>query len=731
MNNVRNTVQTVCTAAAAALVLGSCGGGSGSAQQAKPNILFVIMDDVGIDQMASFGYGGPAAPPMPNIEAVAAAGLKFRNTWGMPECSPSRAAFFAGRYPLRTNVNQAIGPNDLANSHVSPYEVTAPKLLKQAGYQSGMFGKFHLAGPENNEAGNATPAVLGWDHFYGWVGGLAGSVDTTAGGVYPPGQWSCGFYPHHFEGSCHYANNSCENMPAKSLDQDSNGLQCATKGGIFVDRHQCGSPLPAGAKLDFNRQNAYYVSPLVSIANGKVEEVALSDPRSRGYRTTIETDAAVQWIKSRPAGQPWMASVSYTSAHTPWQFAPKSLSPRSSPRLSGNVLDCTGSVAGRGIQNQMTEAMDSEFGRLLVETGLAKRAADGSLAYDPKASNTIIVIVGDNGSLGLAVKPPFNASLSKGTSYQTGVWVPLVVAGPAVAQPGREVGHMVNAVDLFQLFGELAGLDVHKAVPRTLDSVAMLPYLTNPAQGSLRTINFAQSGVNSQPNDGRNGPCVLNRTQTAGGACTLIPTQKSVCEDNTGVWWGPGYTDPSVVPNGGAGYARCWQVNQAILKADPAALPVDIVAERSVAVRDERFKIVRNTVINYDPATNGSREDTTTEFYEIDQAAPTPKLEDPSSNDLLKKLPLAADAQKAYDTLSAKLASLLASEPACPGDGNKDGLVNAEDLANWRRIATNWGLSSVYDFLVNNVFDGLTNSTDEQVIQQNMGKTCAKTYSVS
>src|SRR5690554_4466564 len=74
-----------------------------------PNILFVVMDDVGIDQMQAFGYGGVTGPHLPNIDAVAAAGLRFRNTWSMPECSPGRAAFFAGRYPIRTNVYQAIG----------------------------------------------------------------------------------------------------------------------------------------------------------------------------------------------------------------------------------------------------------------------------------------------------------------------------------------------------------------------------------------------------------------------------------------------------------------------------------------------------------------------------------------------------------------------------------------------------------------------------------------------
>lgn len=684
-----------------------------------PNILFVIMDDVGIDQMTSFGYGGVTAPPVPNIDAVAAAGVKFRNTWSMPECSPGRAAFFAGRYPLRTNMHQALGPNDLANSQISPHDQTVPKVLKEAGYESAMFGKFHLAGPENNEAGNATPAVLGWDYFYGWVGGLPGSVDTTAGGVYADGTKSCGFHAERVAGACHHADGSCEDMPQATSEQDANGLQCLTKGGIFVESHTCGDPLPAGVTLNFDKENAFYVSPLVIVQNGQAEAIPLTDGRSRGYRTTIETDAAIQWIKSRSAEKPWMATVSYSAAHTPWQQAPRDLAPQSRASVSDKTLDCTNTAAGRAIQNQMTEAMDTEFGRLLIETGLATRGQDGSLVYDPKASNTVVVIVGDNGSLGFAVKQPFSPTLAKGTSYQTGVWVPLIVAGSQVDSPGREVHHMVNGVDLFQFFGELASIDVHKSVPRRLDSVGLLPYLTNPDQGSLRTINFAQSGVNIQANGARNGPCVINRTSTSGGSCTQIPTMKSVCEDNGGVWWGPGYTAPSVVPNGGAGYALCWQVNQAILAADASALPVDVTPEETMAIRNERYKLVKNTIVNYDAETNASRQDVSVELYEIDQATPRPLLDDPDKN--LLAATLSAEAQAAYDELSAKLDALFASEPVCPGDGNKDGVVDDDDLSNWRTIADGWGLSSDYDFS----HDGRTDETDEQVIQANMGKVCS------
>src|SRR5690242_2054369 len=80
----------------------------GESVQQRPNILFIIMDDVGIDQLRSFGYGGLTPPKTPAIDAVAHAGIRFRNVWAMPECSPSRAVFFEGRYPLRTNIYTAI-----------------------------------------------------------------------------------------------------------------------------------------------------------------------------------------------------------------------------------------------------------------------------------------------------------------------------------------------------------------------------------------------------------------------------------------------------------------------------------------------------------------------------------------------------------------------------------------------------------------------------------------------
>src|SRR6185436_3379815 len=103
----------------------------------KPsNILFIIMDDVGIDQLTAFNPGTTHPVSTPNIDTLVQGGVRFVNCWMMPECSPSRSCFFTGRWPLRTGVNAAILTYDLPSAQVSPYEITTPKVLAKAGYTS-------------------------------------------------------------------------------------------------------------------------------------------------------------------------------------------------------------------------------------------------------------------------------------------------------------------------------------------------------------------------------------------------------------------------------------------------------------------------------------------------------------------------------------------------------------------------------------------------------------------
>jgi arylsulfatase A-like enzyme len=714
-----------------------------------PNILFFIMDDVGIDQMRSFGYGGLTPPRTPNIDAIARAGVRFRNTWAMPECSPSRAMFFEGRYPFRTNVFNAILAQDLANSQVSPYEITIPKVLKQQGYTSALFGKAHLSGsdlnPNNNPLGDGVIHALGWDYFAGWLDGAPFPIDTTAGGVgapvcvggsnpgtacpngneclgggrCSPGPYLCGFVPntdvpHGADtGACYFVDHACSVINRDSA-HPTPGRTCLEQGGIFVPTDQgCQASPPSGLKFD--SPNAYYVSAgptshlVINREDGSVEQVPV-----RGYRTILESDLAIDWMQHRPAHTPWMATVSYSAAHVPYQQPPTALLPPRS--VDTNGFNCTDEGQQRVLSNQMIEALDAELGRVMVEVGLATRTPHGTLDYRPETTNTMVIIIGDNGTFAPGVKAPFDPNHSKGTVYQTGVWVPLIVAGPLVNAPDRDVQHMVNLADLFELFGEIADVNVHKVVPKShvLDAVSMLPYLTNPNQNSIRNTNFTQTADNIRAPDVMIPPCVI----TAVNTCVQLFPQQQLCAAEGGVWYGPGGAA------GAQGLDSCCAVNQYLAQLPQPPSPATILPVSQLAIRNDHFKLVQLQQPNCDTGQN----DTITEFYEINERPVIPKIDRPDgrfTNNLLTTQPNLTPIQlQNFNALTAQLQKLLDSQPPpCPGDGNLDLLVNAEDLDNWQFFSThNNGQSSWYDFN----HDGVTDELDQKIILDNFGTKCPK-----
>jgi hypothetical protein len=694
-------------------LVGVCGlsGSVRAANSQSPNLLLIVMDDIGIDQWQLFGYGGATPAAMPNIDAIAKGGVKFHNLWSMPACSNGRATLFTGRYPFRTHVYTALGNNDLANFMVNPNEVTVPNLLKQRGYKSALFGKFHIGIQSNNPYGYGMVHALGWDYFYGWLDatGDPSSIDQTAGGVAPAGTWSCGFVrdANHGgadTGACYAGNGTCTVM--SKVGTETPGRVCRDSGGIFDPNQICSDPIPG--YINFATLTAHYVSPLViNNENGSIDQVPSTDIRARKYRGIVPVDAAIEWINQQPSSQPWMVSLDFATAHTPVEQPPSQLLPPGEADSSN--LDCSNTIDQRTLTNQMEEALDSEVGRLLVATGLATSGPNGKLIYNPRATNTVIVMVTDNGSLGSVVKLPFQGSRSKSTVYQTGVWCPGIVAGPPVKKPGRQVNAMVNIADLYQLFGELAGIDVHKSVPQTVDSQAILPYLVNPKQASIRKTNYTEIGTSLHANAEINGPCQYNTT-----TCTQIAPSKSVCEDKSGIWWGAGATDPTTAGIPSQGLTLCCDV--AVWQADHSqTISTDIYPLAAFAIRNPTYKLVVNNFKAYDATSNACITSTVKEFYQINENVPVPKIDNANLNLLASGNPLNRQQQKNYDSLSAQLTSLLASQPACPGDINLDGVVNYLDVAEWTMFqapSSSWADVNL---------DGLTDSADLAIILQNFG----------
>ncbi len=697
-----------------------CGNGddNSSTEQAPPNILFFILDDVGIDQMQSFGYGGATPPETPNINAIADVGVSFRNMWAMPECSPSRALVFEGRYPLRTNVTDAILADDLANSQVSPYESTTPIILRERGYQSALFGKFHLTGSnanqtgtDNNPLGFTAVHQLGWDFFKGWQEGAPFPIDTTAGGVAAPDvSYACGFVPGSEAangadaGACYFTDNSCEEI-FSDAQTSAPGRTCLENGGIFVPDGACSDDGRPPANVDFTLQNGYYVGQLiVNQPDGAYEVYPPEDPSgaARAYRSIIESDWAIDWIKSQSASVPWMATVSFSSAHSPFQQPPTSLlAPGSVPT---DNFDCASAGDQRVMSNQMIESMDAEIGRVLVETGIAT-INNGALQLTPEHANTMIIVLGDNGTYAPVVKAPFNPTRAKGTVYQTGVWTPLIVAGSLVKEQGRDVEAMINIADVFQLFGELAGIDVHDVVPssRQLDSVSMLPYLENPAQQPIREINFAQLDANIEPVGYEVPPCVLPFGSES--TCLQLFAEQSLCNSEGGIWWGESDgSNPSGV-SVGAPQSSCCAVNE--YQAANGEDPYSVQPSSQLAMRDADYKLVQATATNWDTQTSACKTETVTEFYAIDENVP-PMLDDEGGDLLASGHGLTPSEQEAFSSLSIALEALLDSNVPCVGDGNLDGVIDdldVEQLGYWQEL---YGLSSWYDFDHN----GKTNEED-------------------
>jgi hypothetical protein len=379
-------------------------------------------------------------------------------------------------------------------------------------------------------------------------------------------------------------------------------------------------------------------------------------------------------------------------------------------------LDCIDGADQRTLGNQMFEAMDREIGRLLVETGIATRNDDGTLNYDPQASNTWIVVVSDNGSYLTIVKAPFNPQRAKGTIYQTGVWVPLIVAGPEVEAPGRAVDAMVNVADVFALFGEIAGVDVRQAVPswRPLDAAAVMPYLTDADAPPVRATNFTYTGSPVKAPDAPSSPCVI----PAGGVdlCTLALPGKGVCDAQNGVWYGAG-ADVDTSKCGTDGCADCCAVKNNYLP------DLEILPDVASSVRNDTYKLVENQLPD---CSSGGETTTSYEFYRIDEDAPLPELDNEDDNLLTSPtLPpqgLDAEQLEVFDALYAELQGVLTSEVECPGDGNQDLLVDQQDVDEWTFYSgfTGEQASSWYDFN----HDALTNELDLQVIQENMGRDC-------
>jgi arylsulfatase A-like enzyme len=341
----------------------------------RGNVLILVADDLGVDQLACYGLGQSPAPT-PNLDQLAASGVRFLNAWSQPTCSPTRATLQTGRYAFRTGIGEVIQPN--GNGVGLPLdEVTLPEMLDLGtggAYAHALIGKWHLGTPQTG--GDLAPNLAGYGHF---AGSLEGQIQ-------------------------HYDN--------------------------------------------WRRVVDGVAAPCFK------------------YATTKCVDDALVWIYAQQ--EPWLCVVSFQAPHAPFHRPPASLHSQSlPPGVPGDSCTQPGPDP-LPFYRAAVQAMDTEIGRLLATLPSGERA------------RTTVLFLGDNGTESCVTRPPFSPQ-AKGSLYEGGVRVPLIVSGLGVTRPGVAPA-LVNTSDVFATVADLADVDLAATLPGvTLDSVSFVPCLQDPA----------------------------------------------------------------------------------------------------------------------------------------------------------------------------------------------------------------------------------------------------------
>jgi arylsulfatase A-like enzyme len=154
----------------------------------KPNVVLFLSDDMGWGQL---GYQGGTQVKTPSIDRIAREGVTLTQFYVQAVCSPTRAALMTGRYPFRNGMEERTHGNDGAGMLAD--ERTIAQALREAGYATAIFGKWHLGIWHKKHL----PLQRGFDHQYGFYGAVIDSFTRMRGATY---DWHRNEQPLHEPG---------------------------------------------------------------------------------------------------------------------------------------------------------------------------------------------------------------------------------------------------------------------------------------------------------------------------------------------------------------------------------------------------------------------------------------------------------------------------------------------------------------------------------------------------
>ncbi len=463
-----------------------CGAGALTAlaagAQSKPNILYIMCDDMGYGDLACYGQQYISTP---NIDRLAAQGMRFTQAYaGSPVSAPSRATFMTGQHTGHThvrgnkeywnngNLNMKYGDNlDYSLVGQEPYDpdhIIIPEILKDNGYTTGMFGKW--AG--GYEGSVSTPDKRGIDEYYGFI---------------------CQFQAHLY-----YPN--------------------------FLNEYSR-SAGDTGVRRVTLEENIKY--PMYG-----------DDYKKRPqYSADLIHQKALAWLDKQTADQPFLGIFTYTLPHA------ELAQPEDSILLAYKGKFCQEKTfaGSQGSRYNPTQYGHAEFAGMITRLDVQVGEIMAKLEEKGLADNTVIIFTSDNGphEEGGADPDFFNRDGllqgKKRSTYEGGIRIPFIVRWPGHVEAGTVNNHQLAFYDLMPTFCDIAGIDnyVERYTNKNLtndyfDGISFYPTLTGEGEQKEHDHlywEFAETNMIAV----RKGNWKL---VVKNGACKLFDLATDLHEDN-------------------------------------------------------------------------------------------------------------------------------------------------------------------------------------------------------
>ena len=388
--------------------------------QRPPNIIVILADDLGINDVTTHG-GGRAAlgVPTPNIDAIAQSGVRFDQGYaGSAICTVSRAAMMTGRYPWRFGVEFTPTPGAMARvagqlyadkDRLHPVVIDQEKAAKSKDFNE-------LGMPATEQTMAELLKTRGYHNIH-------------------IGKWHLGSTP--------------EMRPNNQGFDESLFMES----GLYLPQKD---PRVVNSKQDFDPIDKFLWPNMrfgVSYNGGKWFE-------PNKYLTDYFTDEAVTAIK-RNKNQPFFMYLAHWGVHTPLQASKEDYDALS------NIPDHR-----RRVYSAMVRSVDRSVGRVLQ-----------TLREEGLEENTIVIFTSDNGAPGYVGLPEVNQPYRgwKLTFFEGGLRVPYVAKWPGHIAPGTQYKQPVSNIDILPTVVAAAGAKL--PTDRVIDGVNLLPFLGKAPAG--------------------------------------------------------------------------------------------------------------------------------------------------------------------------------------------------------------------------------------------------------